>query len=72
VEDQPKAKPPRPASVYVEDAVIIASVLLLFVLTVFFRRTLWGQLALVGLLIVMVVVLVRRLRRTHRALRGRE
>jgi hypothetical protein len=39
----------------------------LFVLTVFFRNTVWGQVGLAVVLVVMIIVFVRRLRRVHRA-----
>ena len=64
-------KRPGPDGLFVEDALILLSIGLLFVLTVFFRREQWGQMALLAVLLVMVVVFVRRLRRTHRAFRGR-
>jgi membrane protein YdbS with pleckstrin-like domain len=57
---------------YVEDAVILLAIVPLFVLTVFFRDTLWGQVGLGVVLVVMVIVFVRRLRRVHRAFTGRD
>jgi hypothetical protein len=44
----------------------------LFILTVFYRDTSWGQGALVAVLILMVVVFWRRFRRVHRAFKGQE
>lgn len=58
--------------VYVEDALILASVGLLFWLGVFRRGEAWAQIALLGVLALMVVVMVRRLRRAHRALTEEE
>jgi hypothetical protein len=62
---------PRP-DVHGEDLLILLSVVALFFLTVFFRRTAWGQGALIGVLILMAVVFWRRFRRVHRAFKGRE
>ncbi len=59
------------AALYFEDALIFLAVAALFVLTVFFRHRLWGQVALFGVLIVMVIVFIFRLRRVHRAFTGR-
>ncbi len=50
-----------------EDVLILVSIALLFVLGVFYREALWGQIALGGLLVVMIVVLVARYRRVHKA-----
>ena len=63
---------PSKAGLYVEDAIILLALVPLFVLTVFFRNTLWGQAGLVVVLLVMVVVFVRRLRRVHRAFTQRD
>lgn len=65
-DDNPSGETSKTA-IYVEDALIILALAALFVLGVFFREELWGQvgLGLVGL--VMVVVFVRRIRRVHRA-----
>ena len=58
----------RPHSaIYVEDGLIIVSIVLLFVLTVFYRDRTWAQVALLAVMAVMVVVFVRRLTRAHRA-----
>jgi len=66
-----KEKRAGPSGLFIEDALILLSIGLLFVLSIFFRREQWGQIALLAVLLVMVVVFVRRIRRTHRALRGR-
>ncbi|NLW50920.1 MAG: hypothetical protein GXY85_08790 [Candidatus Brocadiaceae bacterium] len=55
-----------------EDLLILLSVGALFFLTVFVRDTVWGQAALVGVLILMAVVFWRRFRRVHRAFTGRQ
>ena len=60
------------ATVYAEDALILLSVAALFVLAVFYRTTLWGQVGLGILLVVMIVVFMRRFRRVHRAFKGRD
>jgi len=60
------------AGIHGEDLLILLSVVALFILTVFFRRTSWGQGALVGVLLLMAVVFWRRFRRVHRAFTGRE
>ena len=52
-------------------SMLMVSRWVVFVLTIFFRREPWGQLALLAVLLVMVVVFVRRLKRTHRAFKGR-
>ncbi len=57
---------------YVEDAFILLAVAALFVLSVFFRHTQWGQIGLGVVLVVMVIVFVRRLRRVHRAFTERD
>ena len=66
-----KEKRPAPGGLFVEDALILLSIGLLFVLAVFFRREQWGQRALVAVLLAMAVVFVRRIRRIHRAFKGR-
>ena len=66
-----KEKRPGSSGLFIEDALIILSIGLLFVLTIFFRREQWGQIALVALLLVMAVVFVRRIKRIHRAFKGR-
>lgn len=71
LDDDRDAKPSR-AGVHAEDAVILLSVVALFILGVFFRYYRWGQVALVGVAIVMVVVFWRRLRRVHRAFTNRD
>lgn len=58
-------------AIYVEDVLIILGVVALFVLAVFFRHQWWGQVGLVGVLIVMGIVFFFRLRRVHRAFTGR-
>ena len=62
---------PREPGIYIEDALILVSIVLLFALAIFFRFEAWGQAALVGVFAVMLVVFVRRLRRVHRAFKGR-
>ena len=59
-------------AIYIEDALILVAIGLLFVLTIFFRDERWGQLALAGVFVAMLVVFIRRFRRTHRAFKGRE
>ncbi|MCD6416996.1 MAG: hypothetical protein J7M08_09925 [Planctomycetes bacterium] len=59
-------------ALHVEDALILVAVAALFALTVFCRDKLWGQVALGGTLLAMVIVLIRRLRRVNRALTGRD
>lgn len=61
----------RRTQIYIEDALILLAVVALFVLAVFFRETLWGQVALGVVLLVMAVVFYFRLRRVHRAFTGR-
>jgi len=58
--------------VYLEDGLILLSVAALFVLAVFYRAEPWGQGALVVVFLVMLVVFFLRLRRVHRAFRGRD
>jgi membrane protein implicated in regulation of membrane protease activity len=60
------------AGIHGEDLLILLSVVALFILTVFYRDTSWGQGALVAVLILMVVVFWRRFRRVHRAFKGQE
>lgn len=68
--DESGSKPPL--ALYIEDAVILLAVAALFVLSVFFRHERWGQVGLAGVGVVMLVVLVLRLRRVHRAFTGRD
>ncbi len=58
-------------SLYVEDVLIMLSLIPLFVLGVFYRDRTWAQAALGGVLVVMVVVFIIRLRRVHRSFMGR-
>lgn len=58
--------------VYVEDLVILLSLVPLFILGVFFRLTWWGQAGLAVLLVAMVALFVRRFRRVHKAFTGRD
>lgn len=60
------------AAIYVEDALILLSVAALFVLAVFCRTNLWGQVGLGVVLVVMIVVFIRRFRRVHRAFKGQD
>jgi len=59
-------------AIYVEDGLILVSIALLFVLTIFYRNLAWAQVALLAVLAVMAIVLVRRLTRAHRAFTRRE
>jgi len=52
--------------------VILLSLIPLFVLGVFYRRTWWGQVGLAVVLLIVCVVFVIRLRRVHRAFTGRD
>ncbi|MDP6439715.1 MAG: hypothetical protein QGH74_08785 [Candidatus Brocadiia bacterium] len=63
---------PRPAAVYIEDGLILASIACLFVLGIFYRDRWWGQLGMAPALAAMVVVGVRRLTRVRRAFRDRD
>ena len=65
-------KQKRTAGIYVEDALILIAVAALFWLGVFHRTETWAQRALIGVLIVMGVVFVRRIRRVHRAFRHKQ
>ena len=67
-EEQPASR----TALYVEDVLILLSVVALFVLGVFFRRDLWGQVALVVVLVLMGVVCLFRMRRVRRAFTGRD
>ena len=57
---------------YFEDMLIFLAVAALFVLGVFFRRTAWGQVGLVIVLLVMFRVLFSRLKRVHKAFKSDE
>ncbi|MHC4788390.1 MAG: hypothetical protein ACYS8K_04190 [Planctomycetota bacterium] len=59
------------AALFLEDVLIVLSLVALFVLAVFFRREWWGQVGLGCVLVVMVVVLFFRFRRVHRKFTGR-
>jgi hypothetical protein len=59
-------------SIYIEDALIIASIAVLFWLGVFHRTRPWAQLALAGVALIMLIVMVRRARRVRRAFKGRQ
>jgi len=65
-EKDSRAKTP---GVYIEDALILVSIGLLFWLVVFRRHETSAQIALGVILLVMVIVLVRRVRRLNRAFR---
>ena len=65
-------KQKRATGIYVEDALILVAIAVLFWLGVFHRRESWAQAALVAVLIVMGVVFVRRIRRVHRAFRQKQ
>ncbi len=58
------------AALYVEDVLILLAVAALFVLTVFFRHTWWGQAGLAVVLGAMLVVFYFRFRRVHKAFTG--
>ena len=62
----------RKTAIYVEDAVILASIALLFVLTIFYRREMWAQILLGVVLVAMAVVLVRRVKRFNKAFRDEQ
>lgn len=68
-QNDPHRQRPRKTAMYVEDALIVISIGLLFWLAVLERHEGWAQIALVGVLIVMAVVLVRRFRRFNRGIR---
>jgi hypothetical protein len=68
-EESQKDSRTRTPGVYIEDAVTLVSIGLLFWLGVFRRHETSGQIALGVVLLVMVIVLVRRVRRLHRAFR---
>lgn len=70
--DSPQDKRPTGVATYLEDALIVVSIGLLFVLTIFFRREAWGQRALLAVFVVMLIVLVRRLLRAQRAFKNQE
>ena len=53
--------------IYIEDGLILVSIVLLFWVTVFHRHERAGQILLILLLVVMFVVFVWRIRRVHRA-----
>ena len=53
--------------IYVEDALILISIGLLFWLGVLERHETWAQIAMGVLLLVMLMVFVRRVRRVRRA-----
>jgi L-asparagine transporter-like permease len=56
--------------IYIEDGLILVSIVLLFWITVFHRHERVGQILLIVLLVVMLVVFVWRIRRVHRAFRN--
>ncbi len=60
------------AVIYVEDALILLSIGLLFWLGVLNRRETWAQVAMIPVLGMLLIVLVRRVRRVHRVMRGRK
>lgn len=70
--DESDEKAQGRVALYVEDVIILLSLVLLFVLAVFCRHTWWGQAGLLAVLLVMAVVLFLRLRRVHRAFTGRD
>lgn len=70
--DEGEGERKTPAALYVEDALIVLAIVALFILTVFFRTELWGQVGLAGVLLLMVIVLFFRFRRVHRAFTGRD
>ena len=57
----------RLITIGIEDVLILLSVAALFVLAVFFRDVVWGQVGLGVVVLVMVIVFISRFRRTHRA-----
>ena len=70
--DQERERAVKKAALYIEDALIVLSVIALFVLGVFFRERLWGQVCLGAVFAVMAAVLWFRFRRVHRAFTGRD
>lgn len=59
-------------SLYLEDFLILASVGLLLWLGVFQRHETWAQWELAGVLVIMLIVFIRRIRRTYRAFKEKE
>lgn len=59
-------------SLHLEDVIILISVGLLFWLGVLRRHETVAQVLLVGVLIVMLVVFLRRIRRTYRAFKEKQ
>ncbi len=57
----------RLVAIGIEDVLILLSVGALFVLAVFFRDTVWGQVGLGAVFLVMVIVFIGRIRRANRA-----
>lgn len=62
----------KKTSIYIEDALIIVSIALLFWLGVLERNERWAQLLMGGVLLVMLTVFIRRIRRVHGAFTGSE
>ena len=61
---------PSRRRIAVEDMLILLSIGALFVLGVFFRTRMWAQVALGGVLVVMLALFVVRFRRLHRAFKA--
>lgn len=57
---------------YIEDALILGSILMLFWLGVFERNETWAQWELVGIFLIMLVVFIRRIRRTYRSFKEKQ
>jgi membrane protein YdbS with pleckstrin-like domain len=70
--ERPRRADRHSPQVYVEDALVLLSLAGLFVLTVFFRDSIWGQVGLLAILAVMLAVLVVRLRRLRHAFARRD
>ena len=68
--DEQSRKQGKHLWVYIEDALLLVTIVLLFVLTIFFRHELWAQYVLAALLVLMLIVFIRRLRRASRAFKG--
>ncbi len=71
MDDSGGDKTPEAPGIYIEDGLILLSIGLLFVLTIFFRREAWAQWALGAVFLLMLIVFVRRFSRAHRAFKGR-
>lgn len=57
---------------YIEDGLILGSILMLFWLGVFERNEAWAQWELGGILLIMLIVFIRRIRRTYSAFKEKQ